>query len=450
VLGHYWNRLIEPSPALLDETARGRARVVASLSLPVLLFAMASMLFARAPAMPFFIAVSVLALAAFVTSRTTYVWVAAVFIVIACVTTPYVGIFTPASDTSNSAEVTWLVLTVLAAGLCLPMLHFWIFGVLNIAIVAALCLQNPGIPLNESLETTALVLFVTVVTLIYVKVRTSSERLMAEAAAAETMRRKAMELEAVNAELVDAQEQLVQAAKLAAVGELAAGVAHELNNPLTAVMAYISVIKRHIERGETDHEPLYEHLDAMMEAADRCRDITAGLLKFSRGSSRKRESVDLAEVAHSAVTLAKPQLKRLKCEAVEEMEGPLRVTGNANRLEQVVINLLVNAGQALDKGGEIYIRGTASGNQAQLTVADTGCGMDEETQTRIFNPFFTTKPPGSGTGLGLSVSSGIVREHGGRIEVESSPGQGTTFTISLPLCIGEPEGTGEEDAELSA
>lgn len=445
VIGDLWNRLIEPSTALQEQTVRLRARIVASLSIPVFLFGAGSMLFVDAPAIPFFIAVCVLSAAAYAASRTTHIWVAAALIVAACVTTPYVGIFTPAADTSNSAEVTWMVLTVLAAGLCLPLLHFGIFAVLNIVIVLCLCLFNPGIPVEESAETTALVLFVSVVTLIYVNVRTAGERLIAKAAAAKTHRRKAIELEGLNAELLEAQEQLVQAAKLAAVGELSAGVAHELNNPLTAIMAYTSVLKHHIDKGGTDRELLREHLDEMMGAAERCRDITAGLLKFSRGGSKELEAVDLMEVARSAVALAQPQLKRLRSKAVVNLEGSLKVMGNANRLEQVVVNLLVNAGQANEGGGEIAIDGSIVGEEAVFTVTDNGCGMDEETQTRIFDPFFTTKAPGSGTGLGLSVSSGIIQEHGGRIDVDSTLGEGTTFTIALPLkgheAVNRPDGT---------
>jgi len=260
-------------------------------------------------------------------------------------------------------------------------------------------------------------------------------RLLTEAAEAEAQRTRADELQAVNEQLVATQEQLVQAAKLATVGELAASVAHELNNPLLAILGYTSLMEQQLEIDRGAEGPL-RYVPKMATAARRCQAIVRRWLDFSRRSSSRRARIDLVDVVDTTVGLATPQLQKLGAEIHIELDGELRIRGDANQLGQVVMNLLVNAGQALDERGAIHVEGRRIDGEVRLAVRDDGRGMSPELREQVFQPFFTTKPEGQGTGLGLAVSAGIVADHDGRIEVESSPGEGSTFTMILPVGEG--------------
>jgi two-component system, NtrC family, sensor kinase len=240
--------------------------------------------------------------------------------------------------------------------------------------------------------------------------------------------------------LAEAQIQINQADKLASVGRLAAGVAHEINNPLTGVLTYASF---QLKRAEGNSE-LKEDLEVIVRETKRCRDIVKGLLDFARQTPPKRQATDLNEVVRRAVAIMMNQLALNRVGLELDLADALPpVLADANQMQQVVVNLLVNAADSLEEGrGRIRLatrRATlppANGSEPRpvvdMTVEDTGRGIPAADLSRLFEPFFTTKGP-RGTGLGLAVTWGIVDSHGGSIDVASEEGKGTRFTVHLPL-----------------
>jgi signal transduction histidine kinase len=224
-----------------------------------------------------------------------------------------------------------------------------------------------------------------------------------------------------------------RAEKLAALGTLAAGLAHELNNPIGIICSRIEVMLLEAEATGLP-EAVRNDLRVLHRNAQRVARIAQGLLSFSRQSPGAPGLIQLNDVVRETLLLAERQVTRTgTCLSVETAEGLPPVRGDGSALEQVLLNLVTNAGAAVEAGGEIRIvtrRHPERPGCVQLIVADSGGGIPADVLPRIFDPFFSTKP--SGTGLGLSVSHGIVREHGGTIDVESTPGQGTRFTITLP------------------
>jgi two-component system NtrC family sensor kinase len=219
-----------------------------------------------------------------------------------------------------------------------------------------------------------------------------------------------------------------------AIGNLAGGVAHEINNPIGGILAFSQLMKRDEGRSKAD----LEALDLIEESALRCKRIVESLLKFSRRSRvEDRRPFDLSRCVEDAARLFIAQLKnypKAKLE-VKPHASPLEVYGDPAQLGQVVLNLLQNGLQALpDHEGELIVETamTPSGD-CVLRVSDTGCGIPERNLSRIFEPHFTTKPPGEGTGLGLSIAYRIVEDHGGRFSVTSSPGRGSSFEVQIPV-----------------
>jgi signal transduction histidine kinase len=230
-------------------------------------------------------------------------------------------------------------------------------------------------------------------------------------------------------ELRRTQAQLVQSAKLAAIGELAANIAHEINNPLTAVLGFASYLAERVGEGQ----PMREELDLIQEEAARARDIVRDLLDFSRQREFAVEPADLNLVLQQTIGMVRRQ-GRLDNVSVNELYAPDLPLAEIDiaRMKQVFLNIITNAVYAMSSGGSLTVRTTATDDSIQVDFTDTGSGIAPENLSRIFDPFFTTKPAVSGTGLGLSVSLGIVQSHGGVIEVKSEPGKGTTFSIKLP------------------
>ena len=221
---------------------------------------------------------------------------------------------------------------------------------------------------------------------------------------------------------------LLQAEKMAAVGQLAGGVAHEINNPLGGILAFAQLMSQD-ERSEGDRESLR----LIQDAALRAKRIVESLLRFSRRPRHdERGEVDLARVVEDALFLMQPRLKEGRVE-VERQLAPALAIGNANVLQQVAVNLLVNALQAIASQGRITVStGPGRPGHVQLVVADDGPGVPPEVAGRIFEPFFTTKPEGQGTGLGLSICYRIVDEHGGSIHHDPAPGGGAAFVVEIP------------------
>jgi signal transduction histidine kinase len=260
--------------------------------------------------------------------------------------------------------------------------------------------------------------------------RTLLESVAVSAAIALENARLYKDLEERMAELQRTQAQLIGSAKMAAVGELAAGVAHELNNPLTAVLGFAELL---LERTPPD-DPSRPRLEAIARQAGRVRDIVANLLSFSRQTSFHREKADLNQVLHETLALIRLRLKAGGIVVREHYAADLPpLSLDTGRMKQVFLNLITNALQAMPHGGMLTVISEQPGDQVAVRIADTGDGIAPQHLSCIFDPFFTTKPVGCGSGLGLSVSLGIVEKHHGRIEVESRQGKGSTFTVWLPV-----------------
>jgi signal transduction histidine kinase len=228
-----------------------------------------------------------------------------------------------------------------------------------------------------------------------------------------------------------------------------AGIAHELNNPIGFVHANLQLMDEYVkkliasggagENAERAREALAKLLSRSREGTARVKKIVEDLRTFSRLDQAELQDVDVHEGIDRTLSLIEPRLKD-GIEVVRDY-GPLpRIRCYAGQLNQVFMNLLINACDALGRQGTITVRTRPSELGVRLEFADDGPGIPPEIQRRIFDPFFTTKPVGKGTGLGLSISHGIVERHGGRIWVEPSPGRGTTFVVELPLDAPEPEG----------
>lgn len=254
--------------------------------------------------------------------------------------------------------------------------------------------------------------------------------------------RSEQDLENTCGQLRETQAQLVQSSKLTALGELAAGLAHELNQPLTVIKGLAkNMLRNHPEGGD-----LGERLRLMVDASGKMEVIIKHLRVFARSEAPEHRPVDLNRVVRDAFIMINELMKKSAVRVILELDNVPPVMGSANRLEQVIINLATNARDAMPGGGELRIRTekerTRGGTFVTLTVSDTGGGMPPEVRSRAFDPFFTTKEKGKGTGLGLSISYGIVREHGGDISVDCPPRGGTVFTITLPAAGSEKTGKG--------
>jgi signal transduction histidine kinase len=254
--------------------------------------------------------------------------------------------------------------------------------------------------------------------------------------------------------------QLVRSERLASVGFLAAGVAHEINNPLASVVfcsealgrrltEVLDRMTRHARGPDPDVEVIAKYLRMIQQEALRCKEITHRLLEFSRGGERRREATDLCELTQGVLDVAQ-HLQTCKGKKVA-FDPPARLVAwvNAQEIKQVVLNLVVNALDSMGEGGTLTIALGQRDGMAELVFTDTGCGMTAEVLENIFEPFFTRSRTGKGTGLGLSISHRIITQHQGEIEaVSGGPGQGSTFTVRLPLqpAEGAREG-GPENSE---
>jgi len=255
------------------------------------------------------------------------------------------------------------------------------------------------------------------------------------------LRETTQEMERREHELRDKQEQLVQAGKLATLGELTTGVAHELNNPLNNIGLYVGNVIDRIRLGEDDAEPLVADLEKAMEQVRKATEIISHLRTFGRAARVSIEQVDIDDVIERSLLLVHEQLRLRGIEVELELcPDELLVVANPIQLEQVFINLLTNARDALTDSKLKTIRIASSRDEERIRIAfsDTGPGIPAELQQRIFDPFFTTKEVGTGTGLGLSITYSILKEYGGDISVESRPGKGATFMVELPFAEEEP------------
>ncbi|WP_395846845.1 ATP-binding protein [Cystobacter fuscus] len=294
----------------------------------------------------------------------------------------------------------------------------------------------------------------------------------------ELVRNRSEKLLRATLELEEQQAQLIQTEKMASLGQMAAGVAHEINNPVSYVMSNLGTLDQYVsalrpllaaqrellsaheaaptapvapeliehmrelwEQGDVDYllEDMPELVEESLAGTRRIKEIVQSLRSFAREDSGEPQLVDVNEELASTLKIVWNELK-YKCEVKRDF-GPLPpVSCHPTQISQVFTNLLVNAAQAIETRGEIRIRTRQEGGEVVVEIADTGKGMSAETLSKLFTPFFTTKPRGQGTGLGLSVSYGIITRHQGRIDVQSEPGKGSTFVIRLPAARAEANG----------
>jgi PAS domain S-box-containing protein len=234
------------------------------------------------------------------------------------------------------------------------------------------------------------------------------------------------------------QAQLLQAGKMAAIGELAAGVAHEINNPVGIISGAAEqlqfLLDREPQQTEETIERISGHVELIREHADRCKRITQGLLNFARKTEMRSAKVDLEKLIGETLALVENRTRVEHKKIVARIPSGLpQMTGDPHLLEQVFLNLINNALDAVEDGGIVTIHGRGEGREIAVDIIDNGSGIDEENLEKIFDPFFTTKPIGKGTGLGLSICFGIVERMGGSISIQSDPGAGATFTVRLPV-----------------
>jgi two-component system NtrC family sensor kinase len=232
-------------------------------------------------------------------------------------------------------------------------------------------------------------------------------------------------------ELVAMQARVAQSERLASLGMLAAGVAHEINNPLGGILALTALTLEDLPAGD----PNRENLEEVRKQSERCRDIVRGLLEFSRQTAVNTEMVDINRILQEMLALVGKQAMFFNITVVKEWDPDLPpVMADRSQLQQVFMNILMNGVQAMEEKGTVTIvtrRAPADGH-VEVVISDSGCGIPPDVIDRIFDPFFTTKASGKGTGLGLSIAYGIVTEHRGTISVTSEVGKGTTFTVRLP------------------
>jgi len=225
------------------------------------------------------------------------------------------------------------------------------------------------------------------------------------------------------------QAQLMQSERMAATGELAAQIAHEINNPLGIIKNYVGIAKMLMPEDDSNRE----NLKIVDQEINRTAGIVRRLLKFAKPSTEDIQSVQINQLLEELLALLRGQLFRNKIEVSVELADNLpEVSTSTDQMRQVFLNLIKNAEDAMSDGGKLIVRTQYRKGHVEIVIADTGCGIPPEDVKNIFEPFFTTKGV-KGTGLGLSVSYGIVKNYSGEITVESEPGTGTTFTIQLPV-----------------
>ncbi|MBN1366658.1 MAG: PAS domain S-box protein [Dehalococcoidales bacterium] len=237
-------------------------------------------------------------------------------------------------------------------------------------------------------------------------------------------------------QLKNSQQQLIQAEKLTSLGQLAASIAHEVNNPLSGVLIYTQLIAKKIKESKIDNNTTLEYLSKMEFELIRSTKLIKNLLDFARQSSPKFQQANLNMIMNRAYDIASHSAELQHVRVIKELDPALPdITADADQLQQVFTNLILNAIQAMPQGGKLTLRSSASANQIKIEVSDTGIGIPPENMNKLFTPFFTTKLEVKGVGLGLAIAYGIVQRHKGKIEVRSKIGDGTTFTIYLPLHI---------------
>jgi len=224
------------------------------------------------------------------------------------------------------------------------------------------------------------------------------------------------------------EDQLRKTERLAELGTLASGMAHEIGTPMNVILGRAELLMR-----KSQDEPTRKGLATIVTQVERITKIMNQLLSFARRRPAERRGVDLQQVITDVLDVLQEKLRkqRIQVQRMETASLP-KVWADPDQMNQVLLNLLLNACQAMPTGGRLHLQLRPTERMVELRVQDSGCGMSEDEIKKIFDPFFTTKPVGEGTGLGLTVVHGIIQEHEGTIRVNSHPGKGTTFIVTLP------------------
>jgi len=245
--------------------------------------------------------------------------------------------------------------------------------------------------------------------------------------------------EASRRELDSARERLFESERLASMGQLSAGVAHEINNPLGTVLLYSHVLLKQFKEGDSKRDDI----QMILSEATRCKEIVRGLLDFARQSRVFKAPTDLAALIADVVSVAEPHAKQADARVMSDVPADLPMMMiDGTQIRQMLLNLVKNGIDAVRDEGRIRIaaRLRPAGEAMEITVSDNGCGIPKEDLSKLFTPFFTTKEMGKGTGLGLAIAYGVVKMHSGDITVQSEAGKGTTFSVRLPLGHGDEAG----------
>jgi two-component system NtrC family sensor kinase len=226
-------------------------------------------------------------------------------------------------------------------------------------------------------------------------------------------------------------QQIMKSERLATLGQLAAGVAHEINNPLGGILMYTHLALEDLDKKDV----LRANLEKAVTEATRCKDIVKGLLDFARQTQPKVEQLDVNKILERTLDLVKNQVLFHNVKITRSFSSLPEILIDAGQIQQVFANIILNAAEAMDGKGELTVvtKMSSDNEYVEIRFTDTGCGISPEDCEKVFDPFFTTKEVGRGTGLGLAVSHGIVARHKGTIEVKSKPGKGSSFVVRLPL-----------------
>ena len=277
-------------------------------------------------------------------------------------------------------------------------------------------------------------LFVTIAALISLLIAVQLSWVEMERRARAELSAAYRELSEYDQRLRESQEQLIQAEKLASLGQMAASIAHEVNNPLSGVLVYTQLMSKKIAGDNMPKEIALDYLSKMESELTRSTRLIRNLLDFARQSSPTLKEVNINDVIDRALDLTAHSAELQHIQVIKELNpSPPEITADFDQLQQVCTNLVLNAIEAMPDGGELTLRTLADDSQLKIDVQDTGCGISPENMRKLFTPFFTTKREVKGVGLGLAVVYGIIQRHHGNVEVQSKEGEGTTFTICLPL-----------------
>jgi len=278
--------------------------------------------------------------------------------------------------------------------------------------------------------------FVSLAVLISLLVATQLNRIESE-------RRALAELKAAYQKLEESQEQLIQAEKLSSLGQMAASIAHEVNNPLAGILAYTQLLIREMTSGTIPPETAINYLSKIELETNRSSKLIRNLLDFARQSPPSLRLTDVNEAISRALELTTHSANLKHIKVAKELNDSLpSIMADSDQLHQVFINLIMNAIQAMPKGGNLIIRTSVDDSCIKIEIQDNGCGIPPENIQKLFVPFFSTKKEVKGVGLGLPVVYGIIERHNGKIEVRSKEGYGSIFTIYLPLYQEENGGKG--------